>query len=208
LLPEHLTASLADAPLAAGTSLHLGSIALVLEPTASTLDGLLRREAGRRVISLDPNIRPTLIADRRAYLDRFTAWVGMVDVLKVSEEDLRWLYPDRAEDEVVNSWLDAGVRLVLVTRGQDGARASTSAASTTAVAPRVAVADTVGAGDAFMSGVLAHLHERRLLTRDALDPLDGSQLTELLSFACLVAADTCTRPGADPPRLAGLASPG
>ena len=74
-------------------ALHLGSIALVLEPVASTLEGLLRREAGRRVISLDPNVRPGLIADREAYLRRFEGWVPLVDVLKVERGGPRLAVP-------------------------------------------------------------------------------------------------------------------
>jgi fructokinase len=204
LLPHHLSGVLDRAPLQATTAVHVGSIALVLEPAASTLDGLLRQEAGRRIVSLDPNIRPTLIPDREAYLRRFADWVGLVDILKVSEDDLGWMYPDRSEDEVVDGWLAGGVRLILVTHGREGARATTAAASVTAAAPRVDVVDTVGAGDAFMSAVLARLHVRRLLVRDALTSLDNPKLAELLEFACLIAADTCTRPGGDPPRHAGL----
>jgi fructokinase len=204
LLPSHLTAVLDHAPLPATTALHVGSIALVLEPAASTLDGLLRREAGRRVLSVDPNIRPTLIPDRDAYLRRFAAWVRMADMVKVSEEDLAWLYPGRSEEGVVEGWLADGVGLVLVTHGRNGARATTASSSVTAAAPRVDVVDTVGAGDAFTSAVLAHLSARRLLTRDALGRIDASQLAELVEYACLVAADTCTRPGADPPRRADL----
>ena len=207
LLPRHVSDVLDRAPLPATTALHLGSIALVLEPTASTLDGLLHQEAGRRVVSLDPNIRPTLIRDRKAYLQRFTEWVGLVDVLKVSEEDLGWLYPEDSEDEVVDGWLAEGVRLVLVTHGQAGARATTAVASATAAAPRVTVVDTVGAGDAFMSAVLADLYLRRLLAPAPLAALDASQLADLLEFACLAAADSCTRPGADPPRHTGLRPP-
>jgi fructokinase len=194
LLPEHLT-SLPDQ-----AALHLGSIALMLEPVATTLEWLLRREAGRRVVSLDPNVRPGLIADRVAYLDRFEGWLRLVDILKVSEEDLAWLYPRRAPDDVMGDWHAAGIPLVLVTHGEHGASASTPLGSTSVEAPRVAVVDTVGAGDAFMSGALAHLHERRLLSRDGLRSLDVSGLTELLEAACSVAADTCTRAGAEPPR--------
>ncbi|HEX6758313.1 MAG TPA: nucleoside/nucleotide kinase family protein [Propionibacteriaceae bacterium] len=194
LLPEHLM------PLPDQAALHLGSIALMLEPVATTLEWLLRREAGRRVVSLDPNVRPGLISDRVAYLDRFEGWQRLVDILKVSEEDLAWLYPRRAPDEVVAGWHAAGIPLVLVTHGEHGARASTPLGSTSVEAPRVAVVDTVGAGDAFMSGALAHLYERRLLTRDGLRSLDASGLAELLQAACLVAADTCTRAGAEPPR--------
>ncbi|HEX3205797.1 MAG TPA: carbohydrate kinase, partial [Propionibacteriaceae bacterium] len=149
LLPEHL------APLPEQAALHLGSIALMLEPVATTLEWLLRREAGRRVVSLDPNVRPGLISDRVAYLDRFEGWLRLVDILKVSEEDLAWLYPRRSPDDVVAAWHAAGIPLVLVTRGEQGATASTPLGSASVEAPRVAVVDTVGAGDAFMSGALA-----------------------------------------------------
>jgi fructokinase len=194
LLPQHLT------PLPPGAALHVGSIALVLEPVASTLEALLRQEAGRRVISLDPNIRPGLIQDRPSYLRRFEGWVRWVDVLKVSEEDLTWLHPEGKGDQAVEDWLDAGVSLVLVTHGAHGARASTATSSASVAAPQVSVVDTVGAGDAFMAGALAHLHAHDLLEREALRALGGPQLTELLQAAALVAADTCTRAGADPPR--------
>jgi fructokinase len=200
LLPEHL------GPLPAGSALHLGSIALVLEPVASTLEGLLRREAGRRAISLDPNVRPSLIFDREAYLHRFEGWLPLVDILKLSAEDLSWLYPDRSQDEVVAGWHAAGIPLVVVTHGEEGASASTRLATASVAAPSVAVVDTVGAGDAFMSGALAHLHQRGRLVRDALGSLDAAGLTELLETACLVAADTCTRAGAEPPRRRDLAA--
>jgi fructokinase len=200
LLPEHLR------PLPTGATLHLGSIALALEPVASTLEGLMRGEAGRRVISLDPNVRPGLIKDRQAYLHRFEGWLPLVDIVKLSAEDLSWLYPDRPRDKVVAGWHAAGVPLVIVTHGEEGASASTPVAAASVAAPSVAVVDTVGAGDAFMSGALAHLHERRLLARGALQSLDAAGLTELLETACLVAADTCTHAGAEPPRRRDLAA--
>jgi len=200
LLPEHLR------PLPADAALHVGSIALMLEPVASTLEWLLLREAGRRVVSLDPNIRPNLIADRVMYLDRFEGWLRLVDIVKVSEADLAWLYPHRTDDEVIAAWHAAGVALVVVTQGERGAVASSPLGSTSCMAPPVTVVDTVGAGDAFMSGALAHLHERGLLARDALRTLETSALSEMLQVACLVAADTCTRAGADPPRRGDLAA--
>jgi fructokinase len=200
LLPEHLM------PLPAGSALHLGSIALMLEPVASTLERLLRQEAGRRAVSLDPNVRPSLIQNREAYLHRFEGWVQLVDIVKLSAEDLSWLYPDRSQDEVVAEWHTAGIPLVIVTHGEDGASASTPWAAARVPAPSVAVVDTVGAGDAFMSGALAHLYQRRLLARVALRSLDAAGLTDLLETACLVAADTCTRAGAEPPRRRFLAA--
>lgn len=195
LLPEHVPA------LPDGAALHLGSIALVLEPTASTLEGLLLRESGRRFVSLDPNVRPGLIPDRGEYLARFESWVPHVDVLKLSEEDLAWLHPDQSEDQVVADWLAAGVGLVLITRGGGGAQAMTADASARVDGLPMEVVDTVGAGDAFTAGALAHLHRRGLLARAALPALGSEALTELLAAASRVAAHTCTRAGADPPRL-------
>jgi fructokinase len=198
LLPEHLR------ELPPGAALHLGSIALAFEPVASTLEGLLQREAGSRLISLDPNIRPALIADRDAYLRRFATWIADADIVKVSSEDLAWLYPDTAEDDVVAGWLADDVGLVLVTYGADGARAVTPSAGVRVQAPATRVVDTVGAGDAFTAGALTFLHETGALDRAAVRALDAASLERLLTFACGVAADTCTRRGADPPRRGQL----
>ncbi|HKG66190.1 MAG TPA: carbohydrate kinase [Solirubrobacteraceae bacterium] len=204
LRPEHLHQLPNGGRLPPDAALHLGSIALVFEPVASTLEGLLQREARSRLISLDPNIRPGLIADRASYLRRFATWTADVDIVKVSSEDLAWLYPDGHEDDVVADWLAEGVALVLVTHGADGARAATASFSARVPAPRTRVVDTVGAGDAFTAGALTYLHETGALDRAAVRALDAESLERLLTFASGVAADTCTRRGADPPRRDSL----
>jgi fructokinase len=204
LRPEHLHGLPGGGSPPPRAALHVGSIALVFEPVASTLEGLLRREARARLISLDPNIRPALIADRDAYLRRFATWTTAADVVKVSAEDLAWLYPDIPEDDVVADWLAASVSLVLVTHGAAGARAATASASVRVPAPETRVVDTVGAGDAFTAGALAFLHEMDALDRAAVQALDAASLERLLHFACRVAAHTCTSRGADPPRRAQL----
>lgn len=188
--------------LPAGAALHLGSVALVQEPQASSLTALLRREAGRRLVSLDPNVRPSLIADRGGYLTRLAEWVGLSDLVKVSEEDLDWLYPGAAYADVARRWLTHGPALVVVTRGAAGAWAATIDVEVEVDSPAVTVVDTVGAGDAFTAGVLAELHTRSGLRRDRLR-LDAAALTDLLRYAAEIAADTCTRAGAEPPFRAG-----
>lgn len=119
LLPEHLPTLAADA------ALHVGSISLVLEPSATTLEALVHREARRRLITLDPNIRPGLIEDPEAYRRRLAGWLHEVDVVKVSGADLDWLHPGMDPAEVAARWLRDGVALVLVTFGGDGALAVT-----------------------------------------------------------------------------------
>lgn len=182
-----------------GAPLHTGSLALVLEPGASRLEALLRAEAGQRLISLDPNVRPGLIPDRDAYLDRLAGWLRTADLVKVSVADLAWLHPGEPPAAVARRWLTAGPALVLVTFGGDGATAFTDRRRVHAPAPAVTVVDTIGAGDAFTAAALTWLWEQGVRERDALTGLDETALGELLTFANQAAARTCARPGADPP---------
>ncbi|MDL5206425.1 PfkB family carbohydrate kinase [Streptomyces sp. ALI-76-A] len=208
LLPEHLAALPDGGTLPAGTALHLGSLGLLLEPLASTLDGLIRREAGRRLVSLDPNVRPGLVTDRATYLRRFAEWVALADVVKASDEDLAWLHPGEPYEAVAERWLASGAGLVLITFGSRGAWAVGRDARVHVPAPSVQVVDTVGAGDAFTAGVLAHLHHTGRLSREGVDHLGADKLARLLSYAVEIAADTCTRAGAQPPyRYHGVATP-
>jgi fructokinase len=209
LRPEHLAALPDGGALPAATALHLGSLGLLLEPLASTLDGLIRREAGRRLVSLDPNVRPGLVTDRAAYLRRFAEWVALADVVKASDEDLAWIHPGEPYEAVAERWLAAGAGLVLITFGSRGAWAVGRDARVHVPAPAVQVVDTVGAGDAFTAGVLAHLHHTGRLSREGVDHLGTGELARLLSYAVEIAADTCTRAGAQPPyRYDGVPTPG
>ncbi|MFI9815864.1 carbohydrate kinase family protein [Saccharothrix variisporea] len=180
--------------------LHVGgSFALAVEPMAATFETLLSREHPHRVISLDPNIRPVLVKDDTAVRARLHRWLGMVDIVKVSADDLRWIAPDRPPAEVVAEWHDLGPALVVVTRGAEGVYASGPTGDVELPALRVDVVDTVGAGDAFMAGLLAAFDRNDLLTRTDLGTLTRTDLADTLAYAQRVAAITCTRPGADSP---------
>lgn len=196
LRPEHLR----GVTLPEGAALHLGSVALAYEPQAGTLTGLLEAEAGRRLVSLDPNVRPSVIADRDRYLERLAGWVCLSDVVKVSDEDLAWLHPGEPVEDVARRWLDAGAGLVLVTSGAAGAWAVTTSAEARLPTPTVTVVDTVGAGDAFMAATLAFLWRTGRLDAQRVRDLEADDLHALLDLAVRVAADTCTRAGAEPPR--------
>ena len=196
LLPEHL-AGLALPP---GAALHIGSVALAYEPQAGTLTGLVRAESGRRLITLDPNVRPMVIKDRDHYLEQLSGWVSLSAVIKVSDEDLAWLHPGVAPETVARRWLASGAALVLVTSGATGAWATTAAYEARVASPVVEVVDTVGAGDAFMAATLAHLWRAGRLHRPGVASLQAADLEALLTLAVRVAADTCTRSGAEPPR--------
>jgi fructokinase len=184
-------------------ALHVGTLGLALEPMASTLAALMKRESGRLAIMLDPNIRLTA-ASNPAYRDRLQSVIPLAAIVKASVEDLAWMYPGDHYETAARRILETGVPLVVVTLGIDGAFGATAEASVTVAAPAVEVVDTVGAGDTFGAALLARLYDF-----DAVRPglkVGISQLESALRFACLAAAITCTRVGADPPYRSELLS--
>jgi len=184
-------------------ALHFGSISLLLEPGASSLEHLMRRESGRHIISLDPNIRPSLIPDHAAYRRRFKSWLNHVDLLRLSKADLEWLYPQANPKDIITQWLEDGRSLCFLTLGTQGAMGFTNSGITAEVpAPPIKLADTVGAGDAFQAAVLAFLYKNGFLVDlHSLRSLDREQLEACLSYAVRAAAINCSSPGADPPYL-------
>lgn len=182
-------------------ALHFGSISLVLEPGASTLEVLMRREARRRVISLDPNVRPIVISDWDAYRQRFEGWLTCVDIVRLSEADLNLLYPNGSLEDLLPDWFRLGVSLVVLTRGGDGADGFLPDGSTVTVpAERVEIRDTVGAGDTFFAAFLTYLYEKGYLAdREVLAQIPPDDLKACIAFGSRAAAINCTREGADPP---------
>jgi fructokinase len=182
-------------------ALHFGSISLVMEPGATALETLMQRESGRRVISLDPNVRPGMIDDREAYRHRFERWVGWVDILRLSTVDFDFLYPGQTLGPIIARWFALGLSLCIVTKGADGAEGITANGVTAdSAAPKVTVADTVGAGDTFLAAALAYLQQEGLLyQREKLRELTAEQLGACLAYAGRAAAINCSRQGANPP---------
>jgi fructokinase len=198
-------------PLPAGTlALHTGSLALEVPPGRDVIMDLLRRERrrGEVTISYDPNIRLAKQGPRGAAVAAIEAAVALAAVVKVSQEDLAWLHPGTDPADIAARWLRLGPALVVVTLGPDGSLARAAAGTSVRLPGRkVTVVDTVGAGDAFTAGLLDALAAAGLLgpgTRPRLAAADKPTLRTALDVAGAVAALTCTRPGADPPRRAVL----
>jgi len=187
-------------------ALHFGCISLLRQPAANDFTALMEREADRRVIGFDANIRPDLVQDERDYRRRLDLFFHKAHLIKVSDADLDWVAPGGNPGELAAQWLANEARLVLVTRGGEGATLYSRNATLSRPALPITVADTVGAGDAFMAGLLAALHDRDGLHIAKLDRLADDDLAEILDFALAVAAVTCGRVGADPPHRADLAS--
>jgi fructokinase len=181
---------------------HFGSYAMVVEPVASAQRALIERERTRALISYDPNIRPTVEPSLPRWRETLAWMLPRTHLLKVSEEDLALLYPGQALDEIAASWLAIanGPRLVVITRGGQGALGFTASARVQAAPVRVQVVDTVGAGDTFQAAMLTWLAEHQRLSIDGVATLGATALQALLDFATRAAAITCSRRGADLPR--------
>lgn len=191
-------ANLPDLPDDA-TALHFGAISLIREPCGTTYETLMGRACGTRVVSLDPNIRPSLIADRDRHLARMERMIAMADIVKLSDEDLAWFGIPGAPDDAAARWLARGTSLVVVTHGAAGASAWFSGGRVDVPGVPVAVADTIGAGDTFNAGILAALDRAGRLAKHEIARLTGADIGAALAFATRAAAVTVSRPGADPP---------
>lgn len=180
-------------------ALQYGSISLVLEPGASTIAAVVERESGKRVLSFDPNIRETMIADRASYLRGFERIAGLSTIVKISDADMRWIYPEMSLEAGASQLLSLGAELVVLTRGSEGASAHTSGAHAHVPSVRTTVSDTIGAGDSFHGALLVWLEDNELLQVGTIRELTETQLGTALRFAGTVAAITCAHEGADPP---------
>ncbi len=181
---------------------HAGSIACFLQPGADAVEDALRRLAPMSIVTFDPNIRPTLLDGRDAALERVESLLSLADVVKVSDEDLAWLEPHADPADTARSWLDAGPAAVIMTMGARGARTYTPRGSVASRAQTDRVVDTVGAGDAFMSGVLAALKEEGLDGVQASTDIRAADIAlwrRVGEFASRCSAFVVGRAGAQPP---------
>lgn len=181
------------------TALHFGSISLIPEPCGGTYELLMKREAKRRVISIDPNIRASLIKDKKKHLARLKRLIALSDIIKISDEDVFWMTGKKDFATAARGWLKSGTKIVAITKGGEGVEVFTRRFGFAADAPRVKVADTVGAGDTFTAGFLHYLFKAKKLTKTVLASIDEASLQEAALYAMRAAAVTVSRPGADPP---------
>ncbi|GAF44985.1 carbohydrate kinase family protein [Rhodococcus wratislaviensis] len=195
-----------DLPSPSGGStpalVHTGSIAAVMEPGCDVVADMLDRRRSSATISYDPNVRPVLITDKARARQRIEHLVSISDIVKVSDEDLRWYDPERDPVDIAREWLSRGPAMVAVTKGAEGAFAVCAAGLVEVAARDVEVVDTVGAGDAFMAGLLDGFWSHGFLgaeSRDALQAIDPEEVRNVLDNAVLMSGLTVARAGADLP---------
>ncbi len=184
------------------TLLHTGSIATMLAPGAHDVFALVTSAHPLVTVTYDPNCRPTIIQDAAFAREQAEKFVALGDVVKASDEDLGWLYPDRTPEQSARAWLEAGAAVVVVTRGSKGPWGVCRAGDVSVPAPSTSVVDTVGAGDSFMAALVGAIVDLELdgaHRRDDLRRINLGQLTDILQYAARAAAITVSRAGANPP---------
>ena len=178
--------------------LHIGTLVTIIEPGASVLFDWAVKVGEFAPIVFDPNIRPSVMADKVKYAAAVEKWVSISSVVKVSDDDIAWLYPADSLDVVARRWIEAGVSCVVITRGEKGLIGFTASGMEEVDGARVDVVDTVGAGDTVgaivVEGIIKH----------SVHGLQGQVLNALLHKAAIAAGITCSRAGAQPPRAHDL----
>jgi fructokinase len=182
-------------------ALHIGSVTLIADPSAGAYADLAKRLSGDMVISLDPNCRPSLISDATAYRARIKGIASHSHLIRFSDEDFAYLFPNQAEDTVAEALLSEGTHLVLISRGSDGASAYWAGGRMDVPARSFDLKDSIGAGDTFHAGVLAALSQSDHLSVEGLQRLDRDHLEDVLTFATAAAALNCETAGCSPDYL-------
>jgi fructokinase len=173
--------------------LHIGTLVTIIEPGANVLYDWALQVAEFAPIVFDPNIRPSVMGDRDLYQAAVEKWAAISSVIKVSDDDLAWLFPGQKYEDVATRWVKDGAQLVVVTRGANGSIGFTESGSEEAAGVKVDVVDTVGAGDTVGAIIV------EAMVQDGILSLQGDGLKNVLTRAAAAAAITCSRAGAQPP---------
>ena len=173
--------------------LHIGTLATIIQPGADALYDWALQVAEFAPVVFDPNIRPAVMGDRDLYEAAVEKWAAISSVIKVSDDDLAWLFPGQSYADIAQRWIDFGAVLVVVTRGADGIIGFTRDGSVEVPGAKIVVADTVGAGDTVGAIIVEAMVEKGILA------LTSDVLRDTLQRAAIAAGITCSRKGAQPP---------
>jgi fructokinase len=186
---------LPDAERLKPSVLHIGTLVTIVEPASTVLYDWAVKAAEFAPVVFDPNVRSSVVGDRDKYRAAVEKWVGISSVVKLSDDDISWLYPGEAMDEVAKRWIAGGASLVVITRGAHGIIGYTDGGFEEVAGAKVNVVDTVGAGDTvgaiLVEGIIKH----------SVIGLQGQVLNAVLHRAAIAAGITVSRAGAQPPRL-------
>jgi len=173
--------------------LHIGTLVTIIEPASSVLYDWAITVAEFAPIVFDPNIRPSVVGDRVRYAAAVEKWAAISSVIKLSDDDVQWLYPDESFESVAQRWISQGASVVVITRGSQGLIGFSATGSIEVPGVKIEVVDTVGAGDTVGAILVEAMIEK------GLENLHGEVLKTTLHRAAVAAGITCSRKGAQPP---------
>lgn len=188
-----------DLPDANPDALFVGGISLAVEPCAAAYEALAAKHAADTVVMMDPNVRPSFIADEGAFRARMGRMIDHCDIIKMSDEDLAWFMPGETTEDAARRVVEGGVKLLCITEGAKGVTGYSADQDVFVAAEKAKVVDTVGAGDTFNAGLLASLHQAGVLTKSAIGSLEADVIRDALATGAKTAAITVSRAGANPP---------
>ena len=180
-------------------TIYVGGISLMSEPNGTEIENFIAKESSKKIVFYDPNVRPNFIEDRSLFIQRFEKILSQSDIIKISEEDLEWLYPNGSFEEIYKQWLNLSLSIIVLTKGSEGAIIKTKNYEVTSRGEKVEVVDTIGAGDIFNGALLYSLSKHKSFSKKDLINIDKESLEESLKFANKVAAISVGRTGANPP---------
>lgn len=200
-LPSHQMLREVDA-----SCVQFGCLTMAIGPGNVVVEKWLRsiHEVDQITLSHDLNIRSALGFEREVELERVLRVNRISHLIKASDADIEWLYdlPSGADlDEIAHAWASEG-KLVVITRGGDGASLYRNGKRIDVTAPKINLVDTVGAGDTFMANFLGELADLDGLGSKPLSRLErisDAQLLDAASFAAVAAGMVCERQGCQPP---------
>ncbi|MCK5155950.1 MAG: carbohydrate kinase [Spirochaetales bacterium] len=184
---------------------QIGSISLLMEPGASGIYNFIRTRNALVPVSFDPNIRPSLVEDGESYIERLEALFRLSDIVKISDEDLEWMFPDLSFESAAAEILKYGVSVCVVTAGKNGVHWFSHGIHEFLAARDITITDTIGAGDTFHAGLLAFFYWSGNLTREKLKSITPETAVTALKYASTAAEINCCRQGTNPPQAAELA---
>lgn len=178
---------------------QIGSISLLLEPGASAIYSIISSRKSNILVSFDPNIRASLVKDRKSYLARLEALFRQSDIVKISDEDISWIFPELPLESAAAAILQYGVSVCVVTAGKRGVHWFSKDIQEFLAARDISIIDTIGAGDTFHAGLLAYLFLTGNLSREKLRSITQATAENTLKYASMAAEINCGRQGANPP---------
>jgi len=178
--------------------LHFGSISFTGEPLKSTTLKAIRIAKGAgKLISFDPNLRPSLWESLRHAKAEIENGLACADIVKLTDEELQFVSGESNLTKGADVILKHGPRIVIVTRGARSCFYSDGIAAFEVPAYEVDAVDTTGAGDAFIAGVLFQLIGR-IQSGESVFQVERKEAERMIRFAHACGAITVTRKGVIP----------